>query len=428
MTGRKMHFRIWASFLLILAIAMPVTMAISWLFGATPPTPHYARRMAAIIVTDAMKLPPEERNGRLEEIGSKFEAGIGLFDENGKPLASSGMAPPLPERRKPEGTFFHSSKGWGMAFRTDDGYWITVSHSGAKHNPFRFIFSLAVFLGMLFIGVYFLARRLTGRLARLQKAVSAWDAHSEPAPVPVEGEDEVARLAKSFNEAGERIASLLARQRALLAGASHELRTPLARIRLAAEMMAESDYKAKRESALAGVREDIEELDGLVDDILFAARLDDRSHPRLKTETVDLFRAASQAAAGYGVEAEGSPVLVDGDEKNLRRLVANLLENAAKHAPQEPPVLKVEAEGELAVLTVSDRGPGLSQEERERVFDPFFRSEGASSAEGYGLGLFIVMRIAKRHGGHAACLPRQGGGTVFRLRLPLHREGSPKAT
>jgi hypothetical protein len=136
------------------------------------------------------------------------------------------------------------------------------------------------------------------------------------------------------------------------------------------------------------------------------------------------------------VEVEGEPLVVRGDPRLLRRLIRNLLVNARRHAEGAP----VEASlrpltGGGAQLTVADRGPGVPEAERERIFEPFYRPPGRRvSGEGAGLGLALVRQIARRHGGDARCLPREGGGTRFEVDLrgvhppagPLRPERSPK--
>ncbi|MGH8746551.1 MAG: HAMP domain-containing sensor histidine kinase, partial [Burkholderiales bacterium] len=228
------------------------------------------------------------------------------------------------------------------------------------------------------------------------------------ARVKVEGGDEVARLAQSFNRAAARIEQLLAAHKALLANASHELRTPLTRIRMALELMKQgAEPKRKRQ-----LEQDIAELDGLIDEILLASRLDAVA-AREAEEEVDLLALAAEECARYeGAELHGEPVALRGEPRLLRRLIRNLLENAARHGA--PPVeVRVERGAQGAQISVCDRGPGVPEADRERVFEPFFRRAGGSERAGAGLGLALVRQIARRHGGDARCLARDGGGSCF---------------
>jgi two-component system, OmpR family, sensor histidine kinase RstB len=241
-------------------------------------------------------------------------------------------------------------------------------------------------------------RRLTRRLERLHRGVTALGEGDLSARVRVEGRDEVARLAEGFNQAAERIERLVGANKSMLASASHELRTPLARIRMAVELMKERADPARKQE----LERDIAELDALIDEILLASRLD--ALPGVENgETVDLLALAAEEASRYGVEAEGASMMVRGDARLLRRMIRNLLENAKRHGA--PPVTVSLKNSELSVC---DSGIGVPAAERERVFEPFYRG-----ARGSGLGLSIVRQIARRHGGDVRC---EGNCFVVRLR------------
>jgi signal transduction histidine kinase len=224
-------------------------------------------------------------------------------------------------------------------------------------------------------------RRLTRRLERLQRGVESLAAGDLGVRVKVEGTDEVARLAESFNRAAARIEALVGAHKALLANASHELRTPLARIRMALEL-------PERRGELL---QDIAELDALVDEILLASRLE--AQEAISVENVDLLALAAEECARYeGAELDGEPVTMSGDARLLRRMIRNLLENARRHG--SPPVKVTVGKGEGRIsFRICDSGPGVPEAEREKLFEPFYR----------GLGLSIVRQIARRHGGEARC-------------------------
>jgi signal transduction histidine kinase len=262
------------------------------------------------------------------------------------------------------------------------------------------------------VGAYPVARRLTRRLERLRAGVEGLGAGDLRTRVPVEGRDEVAALATSFNRAADRIEALVGAQRTLLASASHELRSPLARLRVALELMG-----ADRPDLRERVARDVAELDELIGELLLASRL--QSVEQLdRREDVDLLGLVAEEAARAAADVSGQPVVVKGDAKLLRRLVRNLLENAVRYGA--PPVeAVVEATGTRARLRVCDRGAGVPEEERERIFAPFYRSSSRPPGEGgSGLGLALVRQIARRHGGEARCLAREGGGTCFEVDLP----------
>ncbi len=397
-----------------------------------------------------------------------------------------------------------------------------------------------VALPMLFLAVALAAwpvsRRITRRLETLQRSVDAQAAGNLQARVEVQGRDEVAQLARSFNRAAERIETLVTRQEALLqaqrrllANASHELRSPLARIRMAVELMLESPGDLPLHAG--EVRLNIHELDALVEEILLASRLDAGSTADLKCEPVDMQALVAEEAERTGAvwvaeEAErtgavwvaeeagrtgamgrvenpagggeaggaghaaiaidgggvmggmadhdrvtggASPWIVQGDVRLLRRLLRNLLENARRYQPAggEPVLVRLsrqdasQEEAGHAVaqetwlnasassgasvspdatvsavapagrqpavwlcIAVMDRGPGVPEVARERIFEAFYRVDGHSEQSGnVGLGLSLVRQIARRHGGDAHHEPREGGGSVFVVRLPAGRAG-----
>ncbi|MFZ6844359.1 sensor histidine kinase [Undibacterium sp. RuTC16W] len=262
------------------------------------------------------------------------------------------------------------------------------------------------------IGAYPFFRRLTLRLERLQQGVESLGEGDLTARVMVEGSDEVAQLAHSFNRAAEKIESLVVAHKSLLSNASHELRTPLTRIRLTVTLMKESAEPKRR----AELEQDIAELDDLLDEILLASRLEVPIEQD-KMEEVDLLGLLAEECARYDdVELDGSPLVLQGHSRLLRRLIRNLLENARRYG-KPPTTVTLRSMDEGAELIVSDHGPGVAAEHLERVFEPFFRSPHILTNTGFGLGLALVRQIARRHGGEARCELRSTGGSQFVVRL-----------
>jgi signal transduction histidine kinase len=200
--------------------------------------------------------------------------------------------------------------------------------------------------------------------------------------------------------------------RLLLANASHELRSPLSRLRMAIERLKgnPSDDTAQREAA-----RNIAELDRLVEEILLASRL---QATELIKEPVDLAGLLAEECAAYGAEATvvGDAPMVKGDPRLLKRLFRNLLQNAAVHGASDAPEVTIRATKNDIRVAVCDRGSGVSEGDREKIFEPFY--QGRSSTGGAGLGLTLVRQIAERHGGSVRCLPRDGGGACFEVLLP----------
>jgi signal transduction histidine kinase len=285
-------------------------------------------------------------------------------------------------------------------------------------------FHIALVMLALSIGVaaYPLVRHMSRRLERLQRGVESLGAGNLSARVTVEGNDEVARLASSFNNAAGRIEQLVTAHKTLLANASHELRTPLARIRLGVEFLKDS-ADAKRRS---GLEQDIAELDWLVDEILLASRLDAVTEA-IETHEIDLLALAAEECARYDdAHLEGTPGVIQGDARLLRRLLRNLLENAARHG-RPPTQVRIRRDAGTATLCVWDAGPGVPEAEFENIFRPFYRHGGANLPDdstphphgGTGLGLSLVRQIARRHGGDARCARMDDGRSCFVVTLPL---------
>jgi signal transduction histidine kinase len=311
-----------------------------------------------------------------------------------------------------------------MAFPLPDGRWL-LGREAEPHIPGPQSWLLGVLLlsVAIAIGAFPVVRRITGRLERLQARVEALGSGELAARVEVEGNDEVAELARSFNRTADRIERLVEGLRRMLASASHELRSPLARMRVAVELLEDTTRPELRER----ITRDIGELDELIGELLLASQLDAIDHLE-RTEPVDLLALVAEEAARFGVEVGGEPVSIQGDARMLRRLVRNLLENAERHGDGsaiEVSVTSAPARGEGALLCVADRGPGVPERERERIFQPFYRPAGVrESGQGVGLGLALVRQIARHHAGDARCRPREGGGTLFEVELgarPLSR-------
>ena len=318
-------------------------------------------------------------------------------------------------------------RGGGPGPRRSDPPWSWL------RPPYGFQWMLGL-AGLVVMAVLFpVARRLTQRLEALQRGVQRWGEGDLSARVPEGGQDEVADLSRRFNAAAERVQSLMASQAALLqsqksllANASHELRSPLARIRMAVELSGTQGSPAARDE----IQRSITELDQLVDEILLASRLDAREADMGTVESVDLIGLLAEECARVGAVFElpegTGEVVVPGVVKLLRRAVRNLLENAVRHGRRTghaEVVAQLSLEGGYAVLHIDDRGPGVPPDQRERIFEPFYRLPGASEREGgVGLGLALVRQIAARHGGSVACDNREGGGARFTLRLPKSPE------
>jgi signal transduction histidine kinase len=280
---------------------------------------------------------------------------------------------------------------------------------------------LVVLFAAVAAGAWPVVRGLTRRLEALKQGVEAFGAGALHQRVAEEGRDEVASLAASFNRAAVRIEALLRSHQSLLANASHELRSPLARLKMAVAM-ADDAAPGQRERLRQEINTNIAELDALVEEVLLASRLDGSSELGAAAE-VDLLALAAEEAARVDAVVQGSAGWVQGHERLLRRAVRNLLENARRYGGGDIEVT-LDTRGGSAELRVCDRGAGVPDVYRERIFEAFFRLPGHAEREGgVGLGLALVRQIAQRHGGSVRCEARAGGGSCFVLLLPAGASG-----
>jgi signal transduction histidine kinase len=365
----------------------------------------------------SMALPPAdapqaEQQRAVERLAQRFRTDLALFADHGMPIAAAGRPLPPPPPRG-EGGWAMGMGGPAWSFRLPDNRWIVVRAPGRHRHP---AIGLVLFLGgialVVALAAYPVVRGLTRRLERLQAGVDTLGSGNLSARVKVEGKDEVARLAESFNRAAARIEELMGAHRMLLANASHELRTPLSRIRLGIDLLQQT-HDPKYQAAL---ERDVAELDLMIDEILLTSRLGAVQKPQL-VESIDLLALAAEEGARYDdCAVEGEALTVKGERRLLARLIRNLLDNASHHGM--PPLrVVVRRDGDRAILEVMDNGAGIPETERERVFSPFHRLGGDS--RGMGLGLALVRQIARLHGGDAIVAPRPGHPGCFQVSLPL---------
>lgn len=326
--------------------------------------------------------------------------------------------------------------------RTEDA--ATKNRILLPRGPLGIFLLLSVLALAIGLGAYPVTRRMTKRLEKLQSTVERWGQGEFDARADIAGDDEVAHLGVYFNEAATRIEALLKSHQNMLANTSHELRTPLARLRMAIELLGSKPITLKNRIE---IERNVRELDDLVEEILLHSRLDARMEqsPEQHKTHVDLIGLAAQECARYGVSLRTSMQQAEvwGQEKLLQRLMRNLLQNAKRYGgqasqpletdfgPSKPAALEAECENAMEMqikrapksndfyIEVLDRGSGVPEAYREKIFEAFFRLPSAAEHEGgAGLGLALVRSIAAHHGGSVVCLARPGGGSCFRVTLP----------
>lgn len=364
--------------------------------------------------------PPRDERSAPPDAASSDEAPSPRFGQR-EGAGGRGDRPPLPFGPGPG----FGPGGPGGPGRPGDG--------GPRLGPpspwwFASTTNLVAALVVLFVavaaGAWPVVRRLTRRLEALKQGVEAFGAGALDQRVRVDGNDEVAALAVSFNQAAGQIETLVRSHQSLLANASHELRSPLARMKMALSLI-EVVPEAQRPTLKREIDTNIAELDSLVEEVLLASRLDASDHIDCQ-DRVDLLALAAEEADRVQALADGDSAVVTGNERLLRRALRNLLENAKRYGGDDVATTVAARAGEVE-LRVCDRGSGVPEALRERIFEPFYRLPGhAEQAGGVGLGLSLVRQIAERHHGSVHCEAREGGGSCFVIRLPQGQGGAAK--
>lgn len=283
-------------------------------------------------------------------------------------------------------------------------------------------------LGVLVAGFagWVVARNGLRPVRNLTTAVEGIARTEDLTPMPIEGDDEIARLATAFNEMLVALDASRERQRRLVADAGHELRTPLTSLRTNVDLLTQADEDngpdlepAARAELLDDIRGQIEELTTLIGDLTELSR----EAPTSPTvEQVDLSDELAHAVArvrrrapGITFDVDAQPWWLVGEANSLERAITNLLDNAAKWSPTGGTVTVRLDDG---VLTVDDEGPGIREEDRPHVFERFWRAKESRTMPGSGLGLSIVAQVAERHAGQVEVGTSPAGGTRLTLRLP----------
>ena len=283
---------------------------------------------------------------------------------------------------------------------------------------------LLALVGTIAISVY-----LTRPLRRMSRSMDRIAAGDLDHRVSSRGRDEVAAMGRSFNAMADRIQEMLLGQKELMAGVSHELRSPLARMKVALELLRREGV----EERLEDLEGEVDEIDGLVGELLLASRFDLGSVP-VEAEVLDLRQLIAEAWERLAAKAEGGSTLrislaeggrqVSADRALTLRIFANLFENCLRYAgPGEVSVASVRADDRVG-LTVADRGPGVEDSHFGRLFEPFYRADPSRSRStgAAGLGLMIVRRAVEAHGGSVRAEAAPGGGLAIAFDLPASPE------
>ena len=301
--------------------------------------------------------------------------------------------------------------------------------------PLNLIISITLIsMFLVSLGVYALIFPLERKLQLIHSGITKVREGKLNTKVKVVGEDEIAHLAATFNSMTEHIRRLIESQRELTRAVSHELRTPVARIRFAVDMLADTDDYDDRMSQRDYIDQDIEALNGLIDEILTYAKLEEGS-PKMTWEAVNLKELVEQIVRE--TNALGKPVTVlvgnidkvaiaQADRRYLHRVLQNLAGNATRYA-EKTIIVSAGIERNEAFISVEDDGHGIPEKDREKVFIPFARLDDSRTraSGGYGLGLSIVSRIAFWFNGRMSVEESPTlGGARFTMTWPVNQLGA----
>jgi signal transduction histidine kinase len=412
MIRSRLYLQIYLTLLASLAlVALSLSLlAMMGRFDTKGPFEERVDRFAAAMFEPAKS--PSERQAMIDRLSRGLDADVALFDRQGRFLQGAGNPIASPDDVGPR---FRA-----LSATLPDGTRIValVRHEmGPRRGHLVFLFLLIA--GAIGIAAYPVVRYLTRRLDTLRESMEKWGAGELAIRAPVAGRDEIATVARTFNTAADRIQALVLSQKSLLANASHELRSPLARLRMATELYEVTQNTSNKNEMIRN----LSELDDLVEEILLKSRLGS-DQPYLMDQNIDLLAVAAEEAAIVGANVEGSDPVVCGNEKLIRRMIRNLVQNAARHGKPPIDVTLTEQHG-CVEMRVRDYGKGLRPEDMASVFEPFFRPAGRSESDGgWGLGLALVAEIAQLHGGRAYAEEPEGQGACFVVELPLANPGT----
>ncbi len=304
-----------------------------------------------------------------------------------------------------------------ISFRLGDGSWLNFTAPTEVEAPFwspRFVLSLTVMALTVVALSAWVVRRLTAPLAVFARAAERLGRDVNAPPLPETGPREVRQATRAFNEMQRRLGKFIDDRTRMIAAISHDLRTPITRMRLRAEFVEDPEQQTK-------MLNDLQEMETMISSVLAFARDEATIEPRKAVDLVALIRDICDDAAEAGrpvrFEAEGE-IILSCRPMALRRAFANLIDNAIKYGG-EARIALVATNGEVTVR-IDDRGPGIPEDERERVFAPFYRMERSRSREtgGAGLGLSVARTIIRAHGGDIVLSDLPEGGLRVAVTLP----------
>jgi two-component system, OmpR family, sensor kinase len=300
---------------------------------------------------------------------------------------------------------------------------------------FPLIFSLTISGLVIAILVLPLSLRISRPIRELHRVGQAWSDGRLDQRVSLTGTDEISELGSVFNLMANNLEKTLKDRREFLAFISHEMKSPLARIKIALELLQDPQAPPDRkQTVMEGIHQDVAECEKLIEQLLLLSRIE-MSLPSTRQDRIDVSTLMQKVvkqieplaqAARVNVEPvqTGAPsITIEGDEDQLQRALSNVLENAVKFSsPGNRVQFSVQhSENGHVRFQIIDDGPGIPEEERSKIFQPFFRGSQNLKREGTGLGLFLAKRIVDLHGGSISAIPNSPHGTIITIDLPESR-------
>ena len=290
----------------------------------------------------------------------------------------------------------------------------------------RAVLWLLLFLSLIGVGLFFLLRKMFSPIQTLIDGTKRISAGDFSTVIEVNRRDELGELAQSFNAMSARIGEMLKRERELLLDVSHELRSPLTRMKVALELLPDGVAKTQ-------IQTDINTLNAMLTELLESERLQS-SYGSLKQSSFTLAALAEGVKSEFRDDADRivielqQDISLFADKERIRLLLRNLLSNALKYSQETVKILLSET-SDSALIRVCDKGKGISKEDLNKIFEPFYRSDAArvrlNGEGGFGLGLYLCKKIVEAHGGTISAQSEKGE-TCFEVRLPKNQKGDSR--
>lgn len=433
-SGRSIFARILGVMLACVVAVQLVNLGLLFIIGPPPPRVYSIGQVAAVFNSGSdasgqfrlsATAPPTTRNDGLSRVlASALARQLGvapdrvMLKHGSKPFLFGGRPPDLnrgisgaPEVR--DGILIGD---FAASLRRPDGRWLTVtpkeSRAGAWHR--RALLWLLAALAAAAPFAWVLARRVSKPIGLFAEAAERIGRDPRAAPLPIEGPAEIAHAAAAFNEMQQRL-NRYVDDRTLMTGAiAHDLRTPLMRLSLRLENVPEPVRQ--------GCARDVSEMQAMIVAATNYVRDVTQLGQRRRLDLRSLVESVVDDHADRGESVTllpGDGLVIEGNATALKTVLNNLVSNALRYAGEAE--LRVAREDGHAVIEVRDHGPGLTEDDLPRVFEPFFRGERSRNRDtgGIGLGLASVRGVARAHGGDVSLDNHPGGGAVARVTLPL---------